>query len=345
MENKNKDTFDLHIIDRLNKIPGGFMLCPLFIAVIMNSFFPGFFRIGGITTALFVEGGNCMMAVFLICCGSMINVRQVGMPLYKGVTLTGMKLLVGILLGVLLRAAFGPAGILGITPMIIIAAITNSNGSLYIVLSGQFGDSTDSGAISILCLNDGPFFTLIALGATGLASFDIKTLVAVIIPLIIGFVWGNVDSKFRGICKSAQPLITFFMIFPIAANLTFKTLISAGIVGILLGLFSAALGLLFFFLFNLLLPKNERNAMGAAVGTTAGNAAMTPAAVAAADPTYAGSVDAATAMISTAAMITLLLCPFITAWCDSYMKKRKLGIYSPEGRIGREEAAGALTES
>lgn len=344
MENTS-NSFDLHIIDRLNKIPGGFMLCPLIIAVVMNSFFPGFFQIGGITTALFVEGGNCMMAVFLICCGSMINVKQVGMPLYKGVTLTGMKLLVGILLGMLLKAVFGTAGILGITPMIIIAAITNSNGSLYIVLSGQFGDSTDAGAISILCLNDGPFFTLIALGATGLASFNVKTLVAVIIPLLIGFAWGNLDSTFRNICKSAQPLITFFMIFPIASRLTFKTLVSAGIVGVGLGLFSALLGFVFFFLFNLLLPKKERNAMGAAVGTTAGNAAMTPAAIAAADPTYAAGVDAATAMISTAAMVTLLLCPFITAFCDNYMRKHKCGVYSPEGRVGRLEMNSASEET
>lgn len=337
MEETKKNALDLHIIDRLNKIPGGFLLAPLIIAVIVNSFFPGFFQIGGITTALFIEGGNCMMAVFLICCGSMINVKQVGMPLYKGVTLTGIKLLTGILLGVLLKAVCGPAGILGITPMIVIASITNSNGSLYIILSGQYGDSTDSGAISILCLNDGPFFTLIALGATGLASFDINTLIAVLIPLLIGFVWGNCDSTFKNICKSAQPLITFFMIFPIASRLTIGTLLSAGIVGVILGLFSALLGFLFFFLFNLLLPKKERNAMGAAIGTTAGNAAMTPAAVAAADPSYASGVDAATAMISTAAMITLLLCPFITAFCDSLMRKHKLGIYSSEGRIGMME--------
>lgn len=339
MEDTKKEGFDLQIIDRLNKIPGGFLSAPLFIAVFMNSVFPGVFSIGGITTALFLDGGNCMMAVFLICCGSMINIKQVGMPLYKGVTLTGMKLLVGILIGVLLRAAFGTAGILGITPMIIIAAVTNSNGSLFIILSGQYGDATDSGAISILCLNDGPFFTLIALGATGLASFDAKSLIAVLIPLLIGFAWGNCDSKFRQICKAAQPLITFFMIFPIASRLTIGTLISSGLVGLGLGLFSALLGFVFFFLFNLLLPKKERNAMGAAVGTTAGNAAMTPAAVAAADPSYAPGVDAATAMISTAALVSLLLCPFITAFCDNIMKKHKWGIYSPEGRLGKQEVA------
>ena len=117
------------------------------------------------------------------------------------------------------------------------------------------------------------------------------------------------------------------MIFPIASRLTFKTLVSAGIVGVGLGLFSALLGFVFFFLFNLLLPKKERNAMGAAVGTTAGNAAMTPRQLRQQIRPAAG-VDAATAMISTAAMVTLLLCPFITAFCDNYMRKHKRGIYS-----------------
>ena len=51
------------------------------------------------------------------------------------------------------------------------------------------GNATDTGAISILSLNDGPFFTLIALGATGLANIPIKSLIAVLVPLLIGFIW------------------------------------------------------------------------------------------------------------------------------------------------------------
>ena len=337
MEKKN---FDLHIIYNMNKIPGGFMLVPLILAVIINSIWPGFFRIGGVTTALFVNGGSCMMAVYLITCGSMINVRQVGMSLYKGIVLTVMKLLVGVACGMLLKALFGPAGILGITPMIVIAAVTNSNSSLFVILSGKYGGSSDPGAISVLCLNDGPFFTLVALGATGLGSFDVKNFAAILIPLFIGFIWGNVDEKFRELCKTSQTLITFFMIFSIAADLTVSTLISAGLVGLLLGFGSALLGFLFFFVFNIFMPKKERSAVGAAIGTTAVNAAMTPAAIASADSTFAPQVDAATAMISTAAAVTLLLCPFITTFCDNYMKKHKKGIYSAGGYAEvKEEAA------
>ena len=81
----------------------------------------------------------------------------------------------------------------------------------------------------------------------------------------------------------------------------------------------------------MLLPKKERNAMGAAIGTTALNSAMTPAAVGEADPTMMQYVDMATAQCATASVVTLFLCPFITAFFDKLMQKKQLGIYSPEG--------------
>ena len=53
--------------------------------------------------------------------------------------------------------------------------------------------------------------------------------------------------------------------------------------------------------------------MGAAIGTTTLNSAMTPAAVGEADPTMAQYVDMATAQCATASIITLFLIPFVTA--------------------------------
>lgn len=108
---------------------------------------------------------------------------------YKGVIMTGTKFLLGVIVGLIVGKICGPEGFLGIAPFVLIATITNSNGSLYISLSSQFGNATDTGAISILSLNDGPFFTLIALGATGLANIPIKSLIAVLVPLLIGFIW------------------------------------------------------------------------------------------------------------------------------------------------------------
>lgn len=328
MEDKRNN---LDLLNKMKNLPGGLVIIPLVLAVLIATFFPQAFQIGGYVTALFYEGNSAMMGLFLIVCGSAINIRQVGMPLYKGVTLTGVKLLLGIVLGLVVGKICGPAGFLGLTPFVLIAAITNSNGSLYISLSSQFGNATDTGAISVLSINDGPFFTLIALGATGLASIPLKSLVATLIPLLIGFAWGNMDKGFRSACTSAQPIITFFMTISIGSKTDVSTLVTAGASGILLGLISAGTAVIFFFVYNLLLPKKERNAMGAAIGTTALNSAMTPAAVAQADPSMESYVDMATAQCATASIITLFLCPFITAFFDRYMRKRRLGIYSGQG--------------
>lgn len=326
-----KEQKDFDILNKMKNLPGGLVIIPLVIAVIIATFAPQAFQIGGYVTALFYEGNSCMMGFFLIVCGSMINIKQVGMPLYKGVVMTGSKFVLGVLFGLLVGKICGPDGFLGITPFVMIAAITNSNGSLYISLSSQFGNATDTGAISILSLNDGPFFTLVALGATGLASIPFKSLIATIIPLLIGFIWGNLDKGFREACKSAQPIVTFFMTISIGAKTDISTIVKAGASGIVLGLISAATAVIFFFVINILVPKKERNAMGAAIGTTALNSAMTPAAVAEADPSMAQYTSMATAQCATASIITLFLCPFITAAFDKYMQKKQKGIYSPEG--------------
>ena len=322
---------DLDLLNKMKKIPGGLVIIPLLLAVILATVCPQVFQIGGYVTALFYEGNAAMMGLFLIICGSAINIKQVGMPLYKGVTLTAMKFVLGVALGYGVALLCGPEGFWGLTPFVVIAAITNSNGSLYISLSSQFGNATDTGAISILSLNDGPFFTLVALGATGLASIPFKSFVAVLVPLLIGFIWGNLDSGFRKCCATAQPMVTFFMTISIGSKTDISTLIKAGASGTILGLISVTTAVIFFFVFNLILPKKERNAMGAAIGTTALNSAQTPAAVAEADPSMAGYVDMATAQCATASVITLFLCPFIVAFFDRFMQKKRKGIYSPEG--------------
>ena len=327
-KNQEKD-FDL--LNKMKNLPGGLVIIPLVLAVIVATICPQVFQIGGYVTALFYDGNSAMMGLFLIICGSSISIKQVGMPLYKGVVLTGIKFVLGIILGLTVGTIFGPAGFLGLTPFVIIAAITNSNGSLFISLSSQFGNATDTGAISILSLNDGPFFTLVALGATGLASVPVDKLIATLVPILIGFIWGNLDAGFRKACTSAQPIVTFFMTISIGSKTDIKTIITAGSSGIILGLISTATAVIFFFAFNLFLPKKERNAMGAAVGTTALNSAMTPAAVAEADPSMAQYVDMATAQCATASIITLFLCPFIVAFFDKLMRKHKKGIYSSEG--------------
>lgn len=303
----------MKILKTVQKVPGGMMVVPLLLGATINTFAPQALEIGGFTTALFKNGASALIGLFMLCNGAMINVRQAGKPLYKGAVLTLVKFILGALIGWGVSTIFGPAGIIGITPLAIIAAMTNSNGGLYAALAGEYGDSSDVGALSVLAINDGPFLTMVAFGATGLANIPFMSLVACIVPLIIGFILGNLDEDCRHFFSSQSSILIPFFAFPLGAALDFKTIISAGIPGLILGVCVTLItGLAAYFASRIYGKK--RNPAAAAVGTTAGNAVATPEAIAMSDASLAPFVPAATAQVAASVIVTAVLCPIITSF-------------------------------
>ncbi|MDV3428131.1 MAG: 2-keto-3-deoxygluconate permease [Bacillota bacterium] len=313
----------MKILKTVKKIPGGLMVVPLLLGALINTLFPQALQIGGFTTNLFKSGAMPILAAFLFCNGAQINAKQAGSPLIKGVALTLSKFLIGAVLGVLVNKFFGPSGVLGIAPLAIIAAITNSNGGLYAALAGQYGDSTDVGAISILSLNDGPFFTMVAFGITGIANVPFIALVATIVPILIGFILGNLDEDLRKFLEPGTVILIPFFAFPLGAALNFGQIIQAGIPGIILGVVCTLLtGIGGYYTMKLL--KAEHPQVGAAVGTTAGNAVATPAALAAVDASLAAVAPTATVQIAAAIIVTAILCPLFVNYLDKREKQKKL---------------------
>lgn len=316
---------NINIIKTVEKFPGGMMVIPLLLGCIINTFFPGFLNFGGFTTKLFSnDASGTFVGMFIFCCGASINVKQIGVPFYKGVVLTFTKFAVGVIIGVVVGVIFGDAGILAITPMAIIAAITNSNSVLYSILARNYGDATDVGAVSILALNDGPFFTMIALGMTGMADIPIRSIIAVLIPLLLGMLLGNLDQDIYNLCAKAMPFIVPFNGFTLGAGMNLKDVVAAGIPGIVLGLVClVSTGFICYFAYNIFFRHKKRpSAVGAGLGTTAGNAVAVPAAIGEADPGWAGHVTAATGQVAAACVVTALLCPLFTAWMNGRIEKK-----------------------
>lgn len=311
----------MKILKTVQKIPGGLMVVPLLLGAAINTFFPQALEIGGFTTALFKTSATGLIALFCLCNASQINVKQAGSPLMKGIGLTLIKFLLGAFIGWGVGKLFGPAGVMGITPLAIIAAMTNSNGGLYAALAGEYGEPSDVGAISILSLNDGPFFTMIALGASGLASVPVMTLVACIVPIVVGFILGNLDEELREFLGKATTVLIPFFAFPLGAGLNFGQIVKAGVPGIVLGISVTVItGTGGFLVMKLLKAKNP--AVGGAVGTTAGNAVGTPETVAAVDPTIAAVAAISTVQIAAAVIITAICCPIYVNFLDKHCKKK-----------------------
>lgn len=302
------------IMKFIKKVPAGMMIVPLLIGAFLNTFFPEALKIGSFTTAVFSNAGSATaMGIQLFCLGTTLQLRDMPKVLKRGGILLSSKFAIGAAIGIIVGKVFGPAGILGLTALSIISAVTNSNGSVYLALMKTYGDTTDCAAMALLALNDGPFFTLIALGASGLANIPAKSLIATVIPIIVGMILGNLDKSLRDFLAPAGDILIPFVGLTLGAGINLTNVVKGGPQGIVLGLITLVVGGTFIIFCDRIIGKRPGYA-ACAVATTAGNAIAVPAAVALIDPSWAPYVSVATSQVAAATVVTAVLAPILTDW-------------------------------
>jgi 2-keto-3-deoxygluconate permease len=331
----------MKIKSTLNRIPGGMMVVPLLLSATINTIAPDLLRIGNFTQALFVDGAGTLIALFLLCTGAQINVRNVGVSLGKGAVLLSVKWLVGAAVGLLAYMFAGENGLwLGLAPIAVIASMTNSNGGLYMALVGQYGDKTDRAAYSLLALNDGPFLTMVALsifGAMGFVDglFSVTAFISVLLPIIIGMILGNLDGEMRDFLNTGSSMLIPFFAFALGMGINFKAIVEGGLSGVALGLMTVFItGTAGYLVFKAL---KWNPIAGAAEGSTAGNAVATPAAIAAASAGFAANVEIATVQVAASVVTTAVLLPLYIAFLVKRLEKK--GVRLPEDYSTDEKVA------
>ena len=302
------------ILNFLKKIPAGMMVVPLLSGSIITTVFPNIWEIGGLTAALFSSAGtNTLLGAQLFCMGTALQVKDMPAVLKRGGVLLIAKFLIGAGTGIAVGKIFGDAGFFGLSTLAIVSAVTNSNGSVYLTLMGNYGDRADAGCFPLLALNDGPFFTLVALGASGLANIPIMSLVAAIIPVALGMIIGNLDHGMRNIFAPMGTAIIPLIGFALGTGINLMNIVKGGVSGILLGLITVFAGGAFIVFCDRFITRRPGYA-GWAVATTAGNAVAVPAAVALVDPALETVAATATVQVAASVVISCILVPVITNW-------------------------------
>ncbi len=328
----------MQIKKMIDKVPGGMMIVPMFLSATINTFWPEVFKIGGFVTSI-MYNHNVFIGAFLVCMGAGMTFKSAPSALKIGAVTTLVKYAVAVGLGLAVNALFGPAGFFGLSALAIISAVSNTNGGLYAALTAEFGTKEEIGAISVLSINDGPFLTMIAVGTAGIANIPFMELIGVIVPIIFGMILGNLDKDMRDFLVKGGAIMIPFMAMAMGTRLNFGMILTAGPMGIVLGLLTVGLG----GFLNIAADKatGGTGVAGAACSSTAGNAVGVPLAIAAVDPNLAQAAAQATPYVAASMITTAILTPVLTTW----MYKRNLKAHpdwlSEKDRFKAEQAAAA----
>ena len=200
----------------------------------------------------------------------------------------------------------------GLSALAVVAAVNDTNGGLYMALTGQYGSTRDAAGYSVMSLESGPFLTMLTLGAAGLSAFPWPAMLGAILPMLVGMVLGNLDPKMRQFLAAGVPVLIPFFAFTLGTTIDARSVWHAGLLGVALGLFVVI------FTGTLLWTADRltggTGVAGIAAASTAGNAAAVPAIVAAANPAYADAAKTAAVLVSASVVVTAITVPILTAW-------------------------------
>ncbi|HEX2459640.1 MAG TPA: 2-keto-3-deoxygluconate permease [Vicinamibacterales bacterium] len=301
----------MNIYKSVNRVPGGMMVVPLFIGMVLNTFFPDLMKIGGFTQALTGVGYPTVLGMYLFTVGTKMTVRAAPRMLMRGFGLLTAKVGIATIFALAVARFFG-GEIIGLSTLAVMVAMSDTNGGMFLALTSVMGSKDDSGTYVVQSIETGPFLTMLIFVGTGLAVIPYLTMVSVIAPIVAGAILGNLDEDIKDFFGSHEAIIVPFMAFTLGQTINLKSVVTAGIPGVVLGLTVVTVtGLVCIAVDRLL---GGTGIAGAAASSTAGNSAAVPQAVALADTSFAPIAGAATVQVAASVIVTAVLTPLLTAW-------------------------------
>jgi 2-keto-3-deoxygluconate permease len=287
------------------------MVVPLFLGMIINTFFPNLLKIGGFTEALSGAGYPTVLGMYLFTVGTKMTLRTAPRMLKRGFGIMFVK--VGVASAIALSVAkFFGGDLFGLSTLALLVAFSDTNGGMFMALTSAMGDKEDVGTYVPQSIETGPFLTMIILVGAGLANIPWLTMVSVIAPIVVGAILGNLDRELRDFFASHEAIIVPFMAFTLGQTIDLHNVVAGGPIGVALGVSVLVITGFCCIVVDKLLGGS--GIAGAAASSTAGNSAAVPRAIALADPSYAAIAPIATVQVAASVIVTAVLTPLLTAW-------------------------------
>src|SRR5215831_16302058 len=210
------------------------MVVPLFLGMLINTFLPRLLKIGGFTEALTGVGYPTILGMYLFTVGTKMTVRAAPRMLLRGFGILTAKVGVATVFALVVAHVFS-GSVFGLSTLAVMVAMSDTNGGMFLALTSVMGDKEDAGTYVPQSIETGPFLTMLIFVGTGLAVIPWLTMVSVIAPIVVGAILGNLDEDIKEFFGSHEPIIVPFMAFTLGQTINLKSVLTAGIPGIVLG--------------------------------------------------------------------------------------------------------------
>ncbi len=299
------------------------ILLPLLLGSLINTIMSSVLKIGSYTTALFSgEGAATLMALQIFCIGTQIRLKSIVTVFRRGGVLLLARVLAGFLVALMFQLFAKDGMIAGISALAAVAAVSNTNGSIFIATTSLLKREESAACAPVLALSNGPFLTLLILGFSGVSTITWLPLIALLLPMLLGVLIGNISQKAAAFFAPGIALTLPFIGFALGAGIDLRQLWLGGFSGILLALFTLVIGGGIALILDIVLNRDD-GAAGIAASATGANAIAVPAAIAFVNPGWQAQAGAAATQISVSVIIGALLVPLLAEWVAS-RKDRKI---------------------
>ena len=297
------------------------ILLPFLLGSLTHTLAPNLLALGSYTTALFsAESAGTLVALQLFCIGTQVRVSRLSRVLRRGGVLLLARAASGLLAALLFRCCAREGTLFGISVLAAVAAISNTNGSIYLATASLLKQEEYAAGAPVLALTNGPFLIALILGASGSAHFSFLSIVALVLPMLLGMLVGNLSAKAAQFFAPGVTLLLPFIGFALGAGLDLGQLLRSGFSGLLLAVVSLLLGAGITLGFDRALNRGSGE-MGIAASATGANAIAVPAAIALSNPAWRGMAQEATAQIGVAVILGAIFVPVLAQWWSRRVAK------------------------